>query len=130
MMRTIFLVFVAAVTVLPGCSGGGSSVPAPPRQNLQSLLSQSLNRVPPPGTRVYEDQAITVTDGDRQVSFPSGAYAVRTARALTVQYDGRIYVFSASAHVTQKGTSLKYFIPPRANVPAFLRTRQPSYVVR
>jgi hypothetical protein len=130
-MRHIFFFCVAATYVsLTGC-GGGAGAPTSPQQQAQqrSHAEQVLREVPPPGSRVYETQGLTVSDGNRQMSFPSSASETVNASGIEVSYAGKVYHFSSKASVTRKGAVLKYVIPPGARLPSFLQTKQPSYIV-
>ena len=129
-MRTISLVVCSTLVLLAtGCGGGNVNAPARLSQEAQrQRLIQVLRKVPPPGTRVYVLQGVTVIDGNKRMAFDDEAVQARTPSGLTVTSNGQVYHFSADAVIDKSSTTEKLFLPPGARVPAFLNNRAPSYI--
>lgn len=131
-MRLFSSLAVVAVVALTGCSGAGhaSSTPATQNHTLDlHRLSQTMRRTPPSGSRVYVEHSVVVTDGNQVQTFPSTAQVAHTATGVVVTLGARSFNFSSNAKVTE-GPGLHYVIPPGAHVPAFLSTRQPTYIAK
>lgn len=135
MLRSFSLFFlVASASMLTACGGAGSgantsALMLTPQQH-SALLQRKLLQPPPPGAQVFMEQAITVLDGKRLMSFPSSAVETRSANGLIVTFGGRAYHFSSAASIVKKGALYKVFVLPGKPIPEFLKGRQPTYITK